>query len=255
MFTISFQSFKILIPKIWNFINNVSTIFTLFPPFTNSSSNPTTSVILSATFWDPKISLLNLSTFVGSMPKRSTISWIAKALPISNHPRALTSLTCPITIPKAVCNITCPPETMPPIRGVGLSLHALWSVGAWSAVGIGNTVLSLIQLWCFWLPFLNKALELHWKHVERSLIEYFLATLFQTNSWQLTVRPRQAPWIMKAIKHKRIEHINPSSEMVSHIRDLMGSNVWFLEDAKHNYFTKIGQTLSNADTGQKPIGL
>ena len=50
----------------------------------------------------------------------------------------------------------------------------------------------------------------------------------------MTVRPRQAPWITKAIKNfirKKTEHTSPSSEMVSHKRNLKESNVWFLKDA------------------------
>ena len=47
--------------------------------------------------------------------------------------------------------------------------------------------------------------------------------------------------------------------MVSHTRDLKESNLKMMvsqgckliESARHSYFMKIGQTLSNADTGQK----
>ena len=39
-----------------------------------------------------------------------------------------------------------------------------------------------------------------------------------------------------------------------HTRDFIrnGQGCKLIENAKHNYFMKIGKTLSNADTGQKP---
>ena len=75
----------------------------------------------------------------------------------------------------------------------------------------------------------------------------------------LTVRPRQAPWVTTSIKnfirknqaYRSFNKNGQVQERFEGIQRMVSEGNEVIEDAKQNYFMKIGLTLSNADIGQK----
>ena len=74
-----------------------------------------------------------------------------------------------------------------------------------------------------------------------------------------TVRPRHAPWITKSIQNfirkknrvykNFVKNGRPDSKQVD-IENMIAQSSIIIEEAKRQYFTKIGKTLSNPETGQ-----
>ena len=78
---------------------------------------------------------------------------------------------------------------------------------------------------------------------------------------QITARPQQAPWLTQSIKnsiHKKnrtyntvIKHGQPEDRQEG-IKSMVSQFLKLIEDAKNNYFAKIGGKLSDHTTGIKP---
>ena len=76
----------------------------------------------------------------------------------------------------------------------------------------------------------------------------------------VTVKPKDVPWITRSIKsmiqkknraYKTFMKNGQPDDKVEGIQDLINRTSKTIEDAKHKYFMKIGETLSNSDTGNK----
>ena len=76
----------------------------------------------------------------------------------------------------------------------------------------------------------------------------------------ITVRPRQAPWITQSIKnfirkknraYKTFIRNGQPEDRLEAITNMIAHGSKLIEDAKDKYFTKIGRTLSNPETGKK----
>ena len=77
---------------------------------------------------------------------------------------------------------------------------------------------------------------------------------------QITVRPRQAPWITKSIKnfirkknraYNTFEKNGQPEDRRDGIESMVSQCSKLIEDAKNNYFAKIGEKLSDYTTGIK----
>ena len=76
----------------------------------------------------------------------------------------------------------------------------------------------------------------------------------------VTVKPKNVPWITRSIKsmiqkknhaYKTFMKNGQPDDKVEGIQDLINRTSKTIEDAKHKYFMKIGETLSNSDIGNK----
>ena len=76
----------------------------------------------------------------------------------------------------------------------------------------------------------------------------------------ITVKPRQAPWITQSIKnflrkknraYRCFVRSGQPGERLEGILGMISQGAKMIEDAKQKYLMKIGQTLSNLNTGQK----
>ena len=76
----------------------------------------------------------------------------------------------------------------------------------------------------------------------------------------ITVRPREAPWITQSIKnfirkknraYKTFIRNGQPEDRLEAITNMIAHGSKLIEDAKDKYFTKIGRTLSNPETGKK----
>ena len=75
-----------------------------------------------------------------------------------------------------------------------------------------------------------------------------------------TIRPRQAPWITQSIKNfiqkknraykNFVKNGRPDNKLAD-IQDMILQSSKIIEEAKSQYFKKIGRTLSNSKTSQK----
>ena len=94
------------------------------------------------------------------------------------------------------------------------------------------------------------------------LLDYVLLNIFSNfpPNKQITVRPQQAPWVTQSIKNfsrkkdraynKFIKKGQPEDKREG-IENMDLKFQKLIEDAKHNYFIKIGERLSNRKTGIK----
>ena len=82
---------------------------------------------------------------------------------------------------------------------------------------------------------------------------------FIPNSF-ITVKPRQAPWITQSIKsflqkknraYRSFVRNGQPGERLEAIQGMISQGAKMIEDAKQKYLLKVGQTLSNPNTGQK----
>ena len=82
---------------------------------------------------------------------------------------------------------------------------------------------------------------------------------FIPNSF-ITVKPRQAPWITQSIKsflqkknraYRSFVRNGQPGERLEAIQGMISHGAKMIEDAKQKNLMKVGQTLSNPNTGQK----
>ena len=122
------------------------------------------------------------------------------------------------------------------------------------------------------IPAIKKSIELYnWQEIFQDLecpnlqveaINDVLTNIFSNfipNEIK-TIRPRQAPWITQSIKNfirkknraykNFVKNGRPDNKLAD-IQDMILQSSKIIEEAKSQYFKKIGRTLSNSKTSQK----